>query len=229
MGGVRPDAVWPLRRSPLVRAVLGGVSRVCLVMLAVVALITGFLVWVFGHPVVWSVIGCLFAAIPLAVLVFATGVGVRGAVGAGPRWVGIRIFRRWRVVDLGDVRAVRLAGGSGAGPGGAFGGFGGGGIGGDGFGGGGFGGGGGGVGGPGFGGFGAWGSFRGLGSIGAPGGSVVFEDAYGRRVDIAVDALDGGIAEMVRSGLAPDAVIDPDAARALGTGGSRATEGEDRP
>ena len=207
-------------------------------MLAVVALVTGFFVWVFGHPVAWSVIGCLFAAVPLAVLVFAAGVGARGAVGAGPRWVGIRIFRRWRIVDLGDVRAVRLAGGSGHGPGGAFGGlsgdgsggsgFGGGGFGGGGFGGGGFGG-GSGVGGPGFGGYGAWGAFRGLGSIGAPGGSVVFEDAYGRRVDIAVDALDGGLAEMVRSGLAPDAVIDPDAARALGTAGSPASGGEDRP
>jgi hypothetical protein len=204
-------------------------------MLAVVALITGFFVWVFGHPVVWSVIGCLFAAIPLAAIVFAIGVGARGAVGAGPRWVGIRIFRRWRVVDLGDVRAVRLAGGGGAGPGGAFGGSGGdgvaggGGLGGGGLGGGGLGGGIGGIGGPAFGGFGAWSSFRGLGSIGAPGGSVVFEDTDGRRVDIAVDALDGGIAEMVRSGLAPDAVIDPDAARALGTGGSSANEGEDRP
>jgi hypothetical protein len=207
-------------------------------MLAVVALITGFFVWVFGHPVAWSVIGCLFAALPLAVLVSAAGVGARGAVGAGPRWVGIRVFRRWRGVELGDVRAVHLVGGPGDGRGGPLGGFGVGGFGGGGFGAGGFGvgglggGGRGGGGHGGAGGFGASGALRGFAGRGAPGASVVFEDAYGRRVDIALDALDafdGRLADVVRSGLPPDAVIDPEAARALGAGASPSDQGDDRP
>jgi hypothetical protein len=181
-------------------------------MLAFVALVTTFFVWAFGHPVAWSVVGCLFAAAPLAVLVFAAGVGTRGAVGAGPRWVGIRLFRRWRVVDLGEVRAVRLAGSApGAPAAGGFAGFGG------------------------AGGFGTFASFGALGGVGRFGGSpasgtsIVFEDASGGRVDIWVDALDGRLADVVRSGLAPDAVVDPDAARALGAGTSPADEGDDRP
>jgi hypothetical protein len=56
---------------------------------------------------------------------------------------------------------------------------------------------------------------------------------HGQRVVIGVDALDAGLAAMVREGLAPDAVIDADAARALGRGSdpgvtSKAPDG-DRP
>jgi hypothetical protein len=203
----RPDTVWRLRRSPLVRAALGWVTKVCVALLAVVFLITVFFVWAFGHPVAWSVIGCLFAALPLVGLVLALGVGLRAAVAAGPGRVAVRFFGRWRVVDLGQVRAVRL------GDQGPFGGFG-------------FRFGGGGPGGPGgLGGFGAFGGFGGSGPGGPAGGgtgaggrSLVFEDVHGQRVEIGIDALDAGLAAVVRDGLAADAVIDVDAARALGAG-----------
>jgi hypothetical protein len=160
------------------------------------------------------VIGCLFAALPLLGLVLALGVGVRAAVAVGPGRIAVRFFGRWRVVDLGQVRAVRLGDQS------PFGGFG-------------FRFGGGGLGGPGgpgglggLGGFGAFGGFGGpgpagpggRGGTGAGGRSLVFEDVHGQRVEIGVDALDAGLAAVVRDGLAPDAVIDVDAARALGAG-----------
>jgi len=105
----RPDVVWRLRQSRLVRGALRSIAVACLGMLAVVALFTLFFVWAFGHPVAWSVVGCLFAALPLAGLVLTVGVGLRAAVAAGPRWVAVRILRGWRVVDLGQVRVVRLA------------------------------------------------------------------------------------------------------------------------
>ncbi len=206
----RRDVTWRLRRSPLARSVLGWVVKTCVVMLAVVAVVTGLFVWAFGHPVPWSIIGVLFAALPLAGLVLAVGVGLRAAAAAGPGWIAVRFVGRWRVVDLGQVRAVRLVDG-GAFPGfgrgafGAFGSFGG----------------PGGLGGFGFGGLGRPGSGPGgpgpggPGTQGGGGGSLVFEDLYGGRVEIGVDALEG-LADMVRGGLAPDAVIDVDAARALG-------------
>jgi hypothetical protein len=201
--------VWRLRQSLLARAALFWVAKICAAILAVVFLITVFFVWAFGHPVAWSVIGCLFAAVPLTGLVAAIGIGLRAAVTAGPGRIAIRFFGRWRVVDLGQVRAVRLGdqgpfggmggfasfGGSGrfGGPGGA-----------------GPGGGGPGGGGPG-----------GVGGVGGVGGrTLVFEDIAGRRVEIGVDALEAGLGAVVREGLGPDVEIDADAARALGRGSS---------
>ena len=201
----RGDAVWKLRRSPLVRAAIGWVAKICVGMLAVVFVITLFFVWAFGHALAWSIIGCLFAVLPLIGLVLALGIGLRAAVAAGPGRIAVRFFGRWRVVDLGQVRAVRLGDQN------SFGGFGG----------------------PGgCGGFGAAGRFGGWGGPGqrGPGGggangpvglggrTLVFEDVHGQRVEIGVDALDAGLAAVVREGLAPDAVIDVDAARALGRG-----------
>jgi hypothetical protein len=224
MSGVRrrPDAIWRLRRSPLVRTALFWVVKACVAMLAVVLVITLFFVWAFGHPLAWSIIGCLFALLPLAGLVLTVGVGLRAAVVAGPGRIAVRFFGRWRVVDLGQVRAVRLGdqgpfGGSGGlrgfGTFGSAGGFGG------------------------FGGFGGAGGFSAFGGRSGPGGgpgdaggggaggvagggarTLVFEDVHGQRVVIGVDALDAGLAAMVRDGLAPDAVIDADAAVALGRG-----------
>jgi hypothetical protein len=42
-------------------------------------------------------------------------------------------------------------------------------------------------------------------------------------VEIGVDALDAGLAAVVREGLASDAEVDPDAARALGRGSGEHT------
>ena len=199
-------------------------------MLAVVLVITVFFVWAFGHPVAWSIVGSLFGAAPLAALLLALGVAARGAIAAGPGWVGVRVVTRWRVIDLGQVRVVRLggnqAGGSGSGSTGRFGGP-------DGF------------GGPNhFGGTGNFGDLGGLGGLlmrvglvgpgrlgpegdgAGPAGSIVLEDSSGRRVDIGVDALEGGLADVVRSGLPPDAVVDPGAARALGAAPT-SEEGDD--
>lgn len=206
----RPDVVWRLRRSPLVRAALGWVAKICVAMLGVVAVMTLFFVWAFGHPLAWSVIGCLFAVLPLTGLILTIGVGLRAAVVAGPGRIAVRFFGRWRVVDLGQVRAVRFADGTSMG---GFGGFGG------------------------FGSFGGPGGFSGFGGarFGGPGGSgggaggraLVFEDVHGGRVEIGVDALDAGLAEVVREGLGPDVVIDADAAGALGrSSGPEAPEQE---
>jgi hypothetical protein len=198
----RLDVVWQLRRTPFIRAGLRFVATACIAMLAVVAFFTLFFVWAFGHPLAWSVLGALFALVPLAGLILASAVAVRAAVATGPGRIAIRFLGAWRVVDLGQVRVVRL---SDRGPFGGFGGF------------------------PGFsgraerpaiggprpGGPGGWG----------PGGpvdggqgprSLVLEDVEGRRVEIGVDALDAGLAAAVRDGLASDAEVDPDAARALG-------------
>jgi hypothetical protein len=185
--------VWRLRRSPLARAMIGWVAKICLAMLAVVAVFTLFFVWAFGHPLAWSVIGCLFAALPLAGLVLAVGIGLRAAVAAGPGRLAVRFFGRWRVVDLGQVRAVRLGD---QGPLGGFGGFGG------------------------FGGSGAFGAMgpRGPGGGGAAGRTLVFEDVHGGRMVIGVDALDAGLAAVVRDGLGPETDIDAGAAIALGRG-----------
>jgi hypothetical protein len=202
----RPEVVWPMRRSPLVRAVIGWVARASMAMLVVVAAITLFFVWAFGHPVAWSVVGLLFGAAPLAMLLAAVALGIRGAVAAGPQWVGVRFLGRWRVMDLGQVRVVRLSGS----PLGAMRGW---------------------SGVTGFGGFAGAGGGPGRrgpgggGGAGAPAGSLVFEDAWGRRVDIGVDALNAGMADVVRAGLSSDAEVDPDAARALGS--AQPSEGDD--
>lgn len=117
----RPDIVWPLRRSWFVRRVVGTISRVCLVSLAVVAAISWLFVEAFGHPDVWAVVGLLFGAVPFTVLVLTLGARQRAAVAAGPGWIGVRVFGPWRTIDLGDVRAVRVADGTpGAGWGGGF-------------------------------------------------------------------------------------------------------------
>jgi hypothetical protein len=187
------DVVWRLRRSPIVMAALLWVAKVCAVMLTVIAIFTLLFVWALGHPLVWSVIGGLFAVLPLTALVLAIGIGLRAAVAAGPGRVGIRFLRRWRVIDLGQVRAVRLAD---QGPFGGLGGFGG----------------------PG--GFPGFGGPHGSRGGGEGGRTLVFEDAHGGRVQIGMDALDSGLAEVVREGLSPDADIDPEAARAL-EGGAR--------
>jgi hypothetical protein len=171
-------------------------------MLAIVAIFTLFFVWAFGHPLAWSVIGCLFAALPLAGLVLALGIGFRAAVAAGPGRLAVRFFGRWRVVDLGQVRAVRIGDQGPLGGFGAFGGLGG-------------------FNGPsGFGGLGGFGGQRprGPGGGGAAGRTLVFEDVHGGRVVIGVDALDAGLAAVVRDGLGPDIDIDADAADALGRG-----------
>lgn len=186
----------------MARAAIGWVAKTCVVMLVVVAIFTLFFVWAFGHPLAWSVIGCLFAALPLAGLVLALGIGFRAAVAAGPGRLAVRFFGRWRVVDLGQVRAVRIGD---QGPLGGFGGFGG-------------------LGGfnglSGFGGLGGFGGQRprGPGGGGAAGRTLVFEDVHGGRVVIGVDALDAGLAAVVRDGLGPDTDIDADAAYALGRG-----------
>ena len=181
----RADVTWRLRRSPVVGLLLRSIAKVCAGLVAVVVLITAALVALSGHAVVWSVIGALFVFFPLAGLLATVAVGLRAAVAAGPGWIGVRVVRRWRVLDLDQVRTVRLddrgLGGFGTGFAGGFG-FGGG------------------------GGFGA-GRFTGR--------SVVLEDAFGGRVDIGLDALDGGISEVLRHGLAPGVHIEPDAALAL--------------
>jgi hypothetical protein len=187
----RVDVVWRLRRSPIVRAALFGVAKACTAMLAVVAIFTIFFVWAFGHPVAWSVIGSLFGVVPLTGLILTIGVGLRAAVAAGPSRIGFRLLGRWRVVDLGKVRVVRFADRD------PFGGL------------------------TGFGGFGGLGGPGARGPRGGPadgGRTLVFEDDHGGSVRIGIDALDAGLAEVVREGLPPDAEVDPAAARALGRG-----------
>src|SRR5271170_447817 len=104
----RPEVTWRLRRSPVLRQVLWSIARICAVLVAVVVFITAALVELSGHAVAWSVIGFLFAAAPLAGLVGAVAVTLRAAMAAGPGWIGVRIVRRWRVIDLGQVRTVRF-------------------------------------------------------------------------------------------------------------------------
>ncbi len=237
--------VWRLRQADAPRAVLRWLVRGCGAALAVVFLVTVFLVWLVGHPVAMSILGCLFAAVPLAGLVLAVAVWLRAAVAAGPQWIAVRFVRRWRVVDLGRVRAVRLAGsgfpgaGPAAGPGsgggsfrsgpgdpgfgfapgaGAGGGFGPG----SGAGFGGFGGFGSGLAVLGFGGgFGGGGSGHGTGSshTGAVttggAGRIVIEDASGAQIDLILDALGSGIADVVARGIGADTRVDPDAAAVL--------------
>jgi len=100
--------VWPIRRSWFVRQALGSVARVCLALLAVCAVITLLFVAVLGHPLFWSIVGVMFAAVPLAVLLVVASLHARGAVVAGRNRVGVRVLRRWRLIDLGSVRVVRL-------------------------------------------------------------------------------------------------------------------------
>ena len=191
------------------------IVKVCVVMLAVVAVVTGFFVWAFGHPVAWSVIGVLFAILPLAGLVLAAGVGLRAATAAGPGWLAVRFFGPWRVVDLGQVRALsassdggtvpRFRGPAGFGPSGPVvpvvplvpawwvrrlwpGGFGP---------------------GPAAGPGGASGGAGSGRSAVGPSCSRIFTAGVSRSAWTRLD----GLADMVRGGLAPDAVIDVDAAR----------------
>ncbi len=171
------------------RVALRWVATACLGLLAFVALVTVFFVWAFGHPVAWSVVGCLFAAPPLAALALVVAVGLRAVVAAGPGWIGVRVVGRWRVVDLAQVRVVRMAD-DGPLPGFGFG-----------------------FGSPETGGV-PGGHPR--GGIPGVGRALVLEDSAGRRVDIGVEALGQGLADVVRRGLGPDASVDPDAARALG-------------
>ena len=204
----RVDVVWRLRRSPIVWAALvwvAGSARGCW---RSSPSSRCFFVWAFGHPLAWSVIGCLFAVLPLAGLILAIGVGLRAAVIAGPGRIGVRFLGRWRVVDLGQVRVVRLADPSAhseASVGSVSGGFGG-----------------------------ACGSGgdrcprprwarrfgpRETPEEGVPGvGLSCSRTSTVGASSIGVDALDAGLAAVVREGLAPDAEIDPDAARALGRG-----------
>ena len=102
-----PSAVWPFRRSLTVRAALRIGALACLVALVLVVLFTGLLVVAFGHPLGISIVGALFALGPVLGLLVCLGVNRRAAVAAGPGWVGVRFLRRWRVLDLSDVRAVR--------------------------------------------------------------------------------------------------------------------------
>jgi len=189
----RPDVVWPLRRSWLARGVLRTVRTACLGMLAVVAVITLFFVWAFGHPVAWGVIGSLFGVLPLAGLLLSVGLELRAALAAGPRWVAVRFLLRWRVVDLGAVRAVHLGGDSPFVPFFRFGG-----------------------GRPG-----VPGAPGGPAAGGGGGGgvrSVVFEDAEGRRINVDVGVFDADLADVVRRGLGPDVAVDPAVADVLELG-----------
>jgi len=105
----RPTTLWPFRRSLAVRSALRIGVLACLVALLLVVLFTALLVAVFGHPVGLSVIGALFALGPLLGLAVCLGVSRRAAVAAGQGWVALRLLRRWRVLDLADVRAVRVS------------------------------------------------------------------------------------------------------------------------
>jgi hypothetical protein len=219
------------------------VALACLGILGIVALITAFLVWVSGHPVAWSVVGFLFAAAPLTGLLLALGVGLRAAVAAGPGWIGVRILRHWSVLDLGQVRTVRMGvehpfGGFGPFRGGHFGPFG-------------LPGGGGPDGGSGAelgpGPAGSAGPASGPADTGpmgpvrpaappadvgpGPARALVLEDVSGGRIELDADALESGLADVVRRGLNPNAEITPDAARALGDTGHTEPESgaADRP
>jgi len=92
-----------------VRTALRLGALVSLVALFLVALVTVLLVAVFGHPLGFAIVGGLFALGPLLALVGVLGVRRRAAVAAGPGWVGVRLLRRWRVLELSDVRAVRVS------------------------------------------------------------------------------------------------------------------------
>jgi hypothetical protein len=104
----KPTALWPFRRSLTVRAGLRIGALASVVALALVVMFTALLVYVFGHPLGLSIVGALFAALPLLGLLVCLGVGRRAAVAAGPGWVGVRFLRRWRVLDLSEVRVVRV-------------------------------------------------------------------------------------------------------------------------
>ena len=192
LAGRRADVVLPLRRSRLARVAMKTVAIVCLALLALVALITAVIVAIFGHPLGWSIVASFFAALPIAVLGLTIAVGLRAGVAAGPRWIGVRVLGRWRVVDLDEVSTVRLAGDS-AFPGwthfrGPYGP---------------------GVGGP----FGGAGDRPAIG--GAGGDSIVLEDSAGGHVRIGVEALNAGLADVIRHGLAADAHVEPGAAAVL--------------
>ncbi|HVM63543.1 MAG TPA: hypothetical protein VMU14_01690 [Acidimicrobiales bacterium] len=105
----RPASVWPFRRSLTVRSAIRIGTLACLVALGLVVVFTAFLIAVFGHPLGLGIVGALFALGPLAGLLVCVGVSRRAAVAAGPGWVGVRLLRRWRVLDLGAVRSVRVS------------------------------------------------------------------------------------------------------------------------
>ena len=107
--GAGRDAVWRLRRSPLVRAALRlgpqGLRRRCS---PSSFLVTGLLRVGLRPSGGMERHRLPLRRLPLAGLVLAVGVGFRAAVAAGPGRIAVRFFGRWRVVDLGQVRAVRL-------------------------------------------------------------------------------------------------------------------------
>lgn len=103
-----PTALWPFRRSVTVRAGLRIGALASATALVLVVLFTALLVFAFGHPLGLSIVGALFAAVPLLGLIVCLGVSRRAAVAAGPGWVGVRFVRRWRVLDLSEVKVVRV-------------------------------------------------------------------------------------------------------------------------
>ena len=109
LGTRRADVVWPLRRLWLVRRLLTRTAAVLAAMVAVLAAIGAALAAAFGHPVVWAVIGFVLGVVPLAGLIVVLLLGGRAGVAAGPGWIGLRLLGRWRTLDLGQVRSVRLS------------------------------------------------------------------------------------------------------------------------
>ncbi len=105
-----PDVIYPVRRSWMVRRALGWVALVCVGIIAFCALVTALFVAAFGHPLAMSIIGFFFALVPITLLGSVVALQARGAVTAGRGGVGFRLFRRWRLFDVGSVRAVRVVG-----------------------------------------------------------------------------------------------------------------------
>ena len=105
-----PSAIWPFRRSMAVRTALRIGALACLV-----ALGTGGPVHRRCSSTPWATRwACRSSARcsplgPLVGLLVCLGVRRRAAVAAGPGWVGVRFLRRWRVLDLSDVRVVRVS------------------------------------------------------------------------------------------------------------------------
>jgi|GEM_PF-5901062 len=115
-----PRLLWPLRRAAPIRAVLLGIVAAAAASLGVIALVTAGFVTAFGHPLLWSVLGAVFALPPLGLLASAVLLSHRAAIGAGDRWVGIRTVGQWRVVDFSappQWGARRAGGAHGEGPG----------------------------------------------------------------------------------------------------------------
>lgn len=101
--------VWPLRLSAVARQLMNFVTQLCLAITILVAVITAGLTAVTGHPLLWSLIGLVFAAAPITGLVLALSVRYRAVLAAGPGWIGVRVVRKWRIVDLRKVIRVGVA------------------------------------------------------------------------------------------------------------------------